>query len=367
MDGHSSGSRTTGQLGYRRRMRCGVTVLLLLASGCLEGGFDGRGDQASVSLAWTIAGADADPRACAARAATTARLVQRADEGRRLDPDLEWSCASGTGASARVFEAATIDFAVELLDPNGAVVAWSPWMRRTVIPGENPLGIFDLQVSAPPPDAAVTIRWRVGGVEASAAACAAAGGATVRLDWRVGTMEGEPFDWPCADGTGSTTAALRSGIETDFRLRLLDADGFTVARAPRGSWTIRTLLAGDNELEPFELATDVSRAPLSALLFWADRVGDGATYVECAGAGVVRLGYRLEDGGGAVVDEVDLGSAPAACSGYLTWAALPLDTYTLIVEGEDETAAASWAAECWGLEVSNPLDNSFVCRVPRLR
>jgi len=342
-------------------------ALALVGLGCGEGGFDGRGDQASVSVSWTIDGAEAEPRACAALAATTARLVQRVDEGRRLDPDLEWSCASGTGVSARVFEVATLDFAVELLDPNGAVVAWSPWTRRTVVPGENSLGVFDLQVSAPPPDASVTVRWRVGGVEASTASCAAVGGATVRLDWRVGTLEGEPFDWPCAGGTGTTLAALRGGIETDFRLRLLDADGYTVARAPRGSWTVRTLVAGDNELEPFELATDVSREPLSALLFWAERAGDGAIYVACTEAGVVRLGYRLEDGGGAVVDEVDLASSPSACSGYLTWVALPLDTYTLLVEAEDETAAASWSAECWGLEVSDPLDNSFVCRVPRLR
>jgi hypothetical protein len=236
-----------------------------------------------------------------------------------------------------------------------------------VVPGENPLGTFDLRVAAPPPDASVTVRWTVGGAPADAAACAAVGGSSVRLDWGVGTLAGEPFEWPCADGTGRAELALRSGLELDLRLRLLDTDGFTISTAPRGSWFIVTLDPGDNELEPFDLSRDATRARLSVILYWADRVEEPATYADCAAAGVARLGYTLKDGGDAVVDAVSLASAALPCIEYLTWPSLSPDTYTLIVEGEDESGAQSWTSECWGLDVSAPTDNSFLCHVPRLR
>jgi hypothetical protein len=341
-------------------------AVLLACGACSVGGLDWSGDAASVSMGWTIRGVTAGPAACAALGAVRARLVLRVGEGRWIDPDLQWPCEAGAGASDATFLVATLDFGLELLDPADQVVAWSAWNRRTVAPGENPLGTFDLHVAVPPPDASVTVRWTVGGVPADAAACAAAGGSSVRLDWRVGTLAGEPFEWPCAAGTGRAELALRSGLELDFRVRLLDADGFTISTAPRGSWFIDTLEAGDNELETFDLSRDATRAPLSVLLYWADRVEEPATYADCAAAGVARLGYALEDGGGGVVDAAPLATDARPCTEYLSWPSLVPDTYTLIVEGEDESGAQSWTSECWGLEVSDPADNSFICRVPRL-
>ena len=71
--------------------------------------------------------------------------------------------------------------------------------------------------------------------------------------------------------------------------------------------------------------------------------------------------------GGGVVDGPPVAAAPSGCTDYLAGPSLPRDTYTLVVEGEDEASGISWSAECWGLDVVEPDDNSFVCRVPRLR
>ncbi|MBI5489663.1 MAG: hypothetical protein HY905_20180 [Deltaproteobacteria bacterium] len=341
--------------------------LLPVAAGCGMGGAEWRGDEAAVSVTWTIAGEPASPASCAALGATSARLVVRVGEGRWLDPDLVWSCATGAAATGPIFAVATLDFTIELLDPLDRVTAFTPWTRRTVGPGDNVLGNFDLRVEAGEPDASLDVRWTVGGTAASAASCGAVGAEDVRLDWRIGLLAGEPFTWPCADGSGRVELGLRSGLEIDFRLRLLDGDGFVLASAPRASWYVATLAAGDNELESFALTVDAVRGPLTALLYWGDRVGSGATYVECAAAGVARVGYRLEDGGGAVVDELPVEEAPSGCTDVLAWPALPPDTYTLVVQGEDDVSGGAWSAECWGLDVTDSEDNSFVCRVPRLR
>jgi hypothetical protein len=347
-------------------LRIAMVLLFLGVASCRDGGFDGRGDAASVRVEWTIDGAAAGPATCAAVGATRARLGVRVGAGRWLDPDLEWPCEAGRGTSIAVFDVATLDFSLELVDPDGQVVAWSAWNRRTVVPGANPLGTFDLAVSAPP-DASLAVRWTVGGAAADAVSCTSAGGVTVRLDWRLGTLAGESFDWPCADGAGHALLALPSGYELDFRLRLLDADGFTISTAPRGSWYVDTLLPGENELESFDLSRDATRAPLSVLLYWEDREGETGAYGSCYAAEVARLGYSLEDGGGAVVDAVPLAGSPVPCTEFLSWPALAPDTYTLLVDGEDEAGGQSWSTECWGLDVSDPTDNSFLCRVPRTR
>ncbi|MBI5500127.1 MAG: hypothetical protein HY907_07775 [Deltaproteobacteria bacterium] len=335
--------------------------------GCGMGGAEWRGDDAAVSVTWTIAGEAASPASCAAAGATAARLVVRVGEGRWLDPDLVWSCATGAAVTGPIFAVATLDLTIELLDPLDRVAAFTPWMRRTVAPGDNALGNFDLRPAAGGPDASLAVRWTVGGAAADAASCAALGAERVRLDWRLGLLAGEPFSWPCADGSGRVESGLRSGLETDFRLRLLDRDGFVLASAPRASWYVATLEPGENELEPFALAVDTARGPLTALLYWGDRVDGDAVFVGCEAAGVARVGYGLQDGGGAVVDELLLESAPPGCTDVLTWPALPLDTFTLVVEGEDDASGRRWSAECWGLDVTDPDDNSFVCRVPRLR
>jgi hypothetical protein len=162
-------------------------------------------------------------------------------------------------------------------------------------------------------------------------------------------------------------SALRSGVEMDFRLRLLDADGFTVSLSPSRSWYAGvTLEPGDNDLDPFDLPLATDRVPLGVALWWADSAGSTPAWVHCAEAGVARVGYRLEDGAGAVVDEVPLDGSPLACPGLLSWPGVAPDTYTLIVEGEDEAGERAWRAECWGLEAIDPEDNTFVCNVPRV-
>jgi hypothetical protein len=339
-------------------------VCLALAA-CTDGGFDWRGTEASVGFSWTIDRETPTAGTCAALAGTRVRLVVRAGAGRFEVPDFAWSCDSGSAATGAEFSGGTHDFGLELLDPLDRVVAWAAWERRTLLPGRNDLGNIDLAVSAAAPDARLTATWTVSGAPATEASCAAAGGETVRLDWRIGTLAGVPFTFPCAAGSGRTPLVLRSGIETDFRLRLLDADGYAVAQAPRRSWHAAVELdPGDNALGPLDLGVAGDAAPLAVILWWQNPAYTTPVFESCEAAGVDRFGWRLESGAGTVVDEASWETAPLPCTGYLSWPSVPADTYTLVIDGADGSGERAWSAECWGLEASDPEDNSYQCRVP---
>ncbi|MBN1770592.1 MAG: hypothetical protein JXB32_04965 [Deltaproteobacteria bacterium] len=342
-------------------------VLLLPSLGCPDGGFDARGTEAAVSLEWRIEGATADGAACAAVAASRARLVVHLRGGDWHDPDLEWPCDAGVVETAAVFATATLDFAVELLDAAGEVVAWSPWQRHTVAPGDNPLGTFELTGALPPPDASLDLAWTIGGAPAGAATCTGLGAESVALDWRIGAYQGPSWSWPCADGAGRVELGLRSGRELDLRLRLVDADGFTLVASPRASWYLATLEPGDNALPPFDFPTAEERGPLAVVLSWADGGSDPVLYVSCEEAGVAAFGYVLRDEAGSTVD-ASPADAPLACTGYFAWPALAHGRYELTVEGFEEASGGepAWRAECWGLLVEPGAPDSYLCRVPRL-
>ena len=342
-----------------------AALLPLLSLGCPDGGFDARGTEAAVTFDWRIEGAPADAAACAAAAAARARLLVRLRGGDWHDPDLEWPCDAGVVHTPAVFATATLDFAVDLLDAAGTVVAGSPWKRSTVAPGDNPLGTFDLAVALPPPDASLDVAWTIGDAPADPAACAALDAETVTLDWRIGLYPGRSWSWPCAGGAGRVDLGLRSGRELDLRLRLVDADGFTLAAIPRASWYRATLEPGDNSLPPFRFPAAEERSPLAVVLSWADRVEEPVSYGTCDEAGVAAFRYGLRDEAGSAVD-----AAPdlLACTGYFSWPALTFGRYTLDVEGFASPAddAPSWRAECWGLEVGAGAPDSYLCRVPRI-
>lgn len=344
-----------------------ATLLLLPVLGCPDGGFDARGTEAAVRLDWRIDGLPADGAACAAAAASRARLVVHLRGGDWRDPDLEWPCDAGVVETAARFATATLDFAVELVDAAGAVVAWSPWQRHTVAPGDNALGTFDLVGALPSPDASLDLAWTIGGLPADAAACAAVGAESVTLDWRLATYQGPGWSWPCAAGAGRVERGLRSGRELDLRLRLVDADGFTLAASPRGSWYLATLEPGDNTPPPFGFPAEEERGPLAVVLYWADAGEDPVLFVSCEEAGVAAFGYVLRDEAGSAVDASPAG-APLACTGYFAWPALARGRYTLAVEGFADAAGGepAWRAECWGLLVEPGAPDSYLCRVPRL-
>lgn len=336
--------------------------------GCPDGGFDARGTEAAVRFDWRIEGGPADASACALAAAARARLVVRLRGGDWRDPDLEWPCDAGVVATPPVFATATLDFAVELIDAEGAVVAWSPWQRHTVAPGENPLGTFDLTGALSPPDASLDVAWTIGGAPADATTCASLGAESVALDWRLGGYQGPSWTWPCAAGAGRVEEGLRSARELDLRLRLLDSDGFTLAASPRASWYLATLEAGDNELPPFDFPTAEERGALAVVLSWAEGTEDPVLYGTCEEAGVAAFRYTLRDEGGSAVDASPAGE-PLACTGYFAWPALAFGNYTLEVEGFEAAADAepAWRAECWGLAVAAGAPDSYLCRVPRVR
>lgn len=343
-----------------------LLLLPVLALGCPDGGFDARGTEAAVRFEWQLDGRPADGAACAAVAGARARLVVRLRGGDWRDPDLEWPCDAGAAETGAVFATATLDFAVELVDVAGAVVAWSPWQRHTVAPGANPLGTFELTGALPEPDASLEPAWTIGGLPADAAACAALGAVEAVLDWRVGTYQGPSWSWPCGDGAGRVELGLRSGRELDLRLRLVDAAGFTRAASPRGSWYLATLAPGDNELPPFDFPGPAERGPLAAVLYWADGVAEPPLYVSCEEAGVAAFRYELRDAAGSLVDASP--AAPLACTGYLAWPSLAFGDYVLTVAGfaAASDAEPAWGAECWGLAVETGEPDSYVCRVPRL-
>gem|GEM_PF-6007609 len=344
-----------------------AALLPLLSLGCPDGGFDARGTEAAVTFDWRIEGTPADATACAAAAAARARLVVRLRGGDWRDPDLEWSCDAGVVHTPAVFATATLDFAVELLDAAGTVVAWSPWKRSTVAPGDNPLGTFELAGALPPPDASLDLAWTIGDAPADPATCAALGAETVTLDWRIGGYPGRSWNWPCAGGTGRVELGLRSGRELDLRLRLTDADGLTLAASPRASWYRATLESGDNGLPAFRFPAADERGPLAVVLSWAAGVEEPVRYGTCEEVGTAAFHYALRDEVGSTVDAAPPG-APLACTGYFSWTALAFGRYTLEVEGFASPADATptWRAECWGLEVGTDAPDSYLCRVPRL-
>ncbi|NMC71973.1 MAG: hypothetical protein GYA57_18225 [Myxococcales bacterium] len=349
-----------------RRWPAAVLPLPLLL-GCPDGGFDARGTEAAVTFDWRIEGSAADATACASAAAARARLVVRLRGGDWRDPDLEWPCDAGAVETPAVFATATLDFALELVDAAGTVVAWSPWKRHTVAPGDNPLGTFDLAGALPPPDASLDVAWTVGGAPADATTCASLGAETVALDWRIGAYPGPSWSWPCDGGAGRVERGLRSGREIDLRLRLLDADGFTLAASPRTSWYLATLEPGDNGLPAFDFPAAEERGPLAVVLSWAAGVEEPVAYGTCEEVGVAAFRYALRDEAGSTVDAAPAG-APLACTGYFSWPALAFGRYTLEVEGFESSSggAPSWRAECWGLAVETGAPDSYLCRVPRL-
>lgn len=239
--------------GRRRRpARPAVWALAaFILPACPDAGFDPRGNEVGIAFGWTVEGAPPTPALCASLGAVRARLLVRSGAGARIDRDLEWPCEAGRAETTPIFRPATLDLAVELLDVGGGVAAYGGWLRRTLGPATTPVGTFDLSVSAPPPDASLSVAWTIDGAPAAGPSCAALGGATVRLSWLVGGLEGAPFDWPCADGAGATGPAFRSAI--DFRLRLLDTAGSPIARS---RWfREQPLEPGDNPLGTIDLST----------------------------------------------------------------------------------------------------------------
>jgi hypothetical protein len=82
---------------------------------------------------------------------------------------------------------------------------------------------------------------------------------------------------------------------------------------------------------------------------------------------VALIGYLLEDGTGAVVEEVDIDTAGIACTTALTASALAYDTYALTVDGRAASpATAVWGAVCEGLVVDGLTDNAFTCQIPMI-
>jgi hypothetical protein len=344
-------------------MRVAASVPLLLLAGCPGAGFDWRGDEASATVAWTL---DGDPLAagtCARHGAARARLVVGWAGGRFLDRDLEWPCEAASGLTGLRFRAATFRLALELIDPDGRVVAASDWRDETFLPGANVPEAFALAARFAGPDADLDVVWTLDGAPADAATCASAGAAAVRLEWRLAGAEGPAAERPCADGGGRVEAWVPSGVPVDLRLALLDADGFAVAVSP---WRIDLRLEpGANALAPFDLVPAGGRGPLAAILWWAGPP-EMPVYLSCGEAGVAGVGYRLRDVRGAVVDAVPWETAPVPCAGILAWSSVPYGEYALEVDGLDADGARLWSAECWGLRADDPGDNTYECLVPRV-
>jgi len=321
-------------------------------------GWSGTPDATLVGT-WTLGGQPASAANCTAAGAENVRLSYRLPGGAATTT--QWPCAAGTGDTGSIFRGLQrYELMWELLDAADAALAVVPatgWQSLTMASGNNPVAL-DFAVSGP--DASVEGTWTIGGAAADATTCGDANAETVRLSWRAtGTTAETTVEWPCADGTGATDTVFESGTSYDLAWDLLDDAGDSLVRI---DWDALTPVAGTNAV-PVDFLVG---GALDVTLEWADKtVGPAWGACDLPPDPVAEIGYRLEDAtSGDVLEEVDIATAPIACTVSLAFTDLPFASYRLIVDGRAASpATAAWHAECTALEVDAVTGSTATCQV----
>lgn len=327
----------------------------------------GPGADAAAVTTWTIDGAAASAASCAAAGASTVYLTWR-EHGTTATQSVSWPCDSPSGTTGNVFHSGTTyDLRWELRTAADAVLSAAPgpdtWQEHAMVAGNNPFTVEF--VTARVPDATLTSTWTINTLTADAAACEAATGANVVLVYQeAGSGSPSEVSWACNAGTGATETLFVSGTAYELRWELRNDTGTVLSAAPGlATWRAFTPTAGTNTAT-VDLPVELGRLDLT--LAWADKVTAPA-YGNCAMPpdDVSVIGYVLETTTGTVVAEVDIDTAPIACTTALAWAGVPFGSYHVLIDGRAAPPdTAVWAGDCVGITVDDLLDNSFSCNVP---
>ena len=91
-------------------------------------------------------------------------------------------------------------------------------------------------------------------------------------------------------------------------------------------------------------------------LDWEDPEAVPAMFGPCdpdaaSGPPVKRIGFSLETSDGRVLDSLEIDRRIEICRGELAWPLVPFGTYSLTVEGRDESRTIFWTGTCENLEI----------------
>jgi len=326
----------------------GLAAAALAASACkvtVTAGWEGTAS--SVSLDWTINGAEPTASICTAVGGSVVVLwaslidpgCQPGSEG--CGDSLEtwaWDCAGGHADSGLVFEEGPVWLTWALVAADGSVREATRWQQADLRAGNNGFTFDFTPGFTGSPNAAVDTTWTIGGAEANSTTCTAEGAATVRLVFRVGGATAEStLDFPCADGTSNTGNVFRATQRYDLRWELLDGTSTVLANFPAGgSWQNQEFVEGDNVFS----VDFPSTAPDAVIVPTWTLHGGIADATSCgdANAATVRLAWRET---GATAEEsqewpCDYGTARTAelfrsgVSYDLSWDLLDADGATLV-------------------------------------
>jgi hypothetical protein len=332
--------------------KLGIGVVLaataLAASACkvtITAGWEGSAS--SVTLDWTINGAEPTASICSAVGGSAVVLWASV-----LDPGCQagaegcgeslgtwaWDCAGGHADSGLVFEEGPVWLAWALVAADGSVREATRWQQSTLRPGANGFTFNFTPGFTGAPNAAVDTTWTLGGAEANATSCATEGATTVRLVSRIGGELTEvPLDFACPDGSANTGNVFRATQRYDLRWELRDDADTVLAQFPvGGGWQNQAFVEGDNvfTIDFASSAPDASVVPTWTLH------GTAADATSCgdANAVTVRLAWRET---GATTEEsqdwpCEYGTARTAAlfrSGLsydVSWDLLDVDGATLV-------------------------------------
>jgi hypothetical protein len=93
-----------------------------------------------------------------------------------------------------------------------------------------------------------------------------------------------------------------------------------------------------------------------------------ATFEPCdpdidAGPPVKRIGFSLVTSDGAVLDSLEIDRRIEMCREELAWPLVPFGSYSLTVEGRDESRSIYWTGTCENLEIPSPASR-YRCDIP---
>lgn len=330
------------------------------------GGFDPRGNDATVSGTWTVDGVAPSATSCAAIGVDTVRLAFYNGATPFYDTTLEAPCAAG-GLDTRptaVLRAGSYTVRFEAwrdgaLVGSGAMttITATAGGHVTVAPADFVSGAFDPRGT----DATLTTGWTLNGRTPTASSCWAVGIDDVRVVLFAPTDVAyeagiEVARAPCATGFIDTAPmpVIRAGTYL-VSIELLDAaDQLIGSYEPTdGAFTVTPGSELDIAGPDFVFPTT-----LTIGLDWIRPPGGvTGTPGTCAEAGVAQLSYTLtREGGGLTLDS----GGRVACGEIVTFDSMDdgitAGTYNLYFEGYDASGAKHWAVTgsmCRGIVVDD--------------